>query len=138
MNRRDILKTMALLGMGLPAAAASASQTAPAIALPPPQTEGGVPLMQAIARRRSVREFSPRKLPAQVLSNLLWAAFGVNRRDSGMRTAPSAHNTQEIELYLAMEEGSTPTSTSAMRCSRSSRSICAGARVSSRSLPRRR
>jgi SagB-type dehydrogenase family enzyme len=105
MNRRDILKSAALLGMALPAAAATAAQTAPHIALPAAQTDGGLPLMQALARRRSWRQFSARKLPPQVLSNLLWAAFGVNRPESGMRTAPSAHNAQEIELYLAMEEG---------------------------------
>jgi len=105
MNRRDVLKSAALLGVALPGAAATAAQTTPHIALPAAQTDGGLPLMQALARRRSWRQFSERKLPPQVLSNLLWAACGVNRPESGMRTAPSAHNAQEIELYLAMEDG---------------------------------
>jgi SagB-type dehydrogenase family enzyme len=105
MNRRDILKSAAALGMVLPAGAITAAPAAPTVALPPAETGGGLPLMQAIARRRSERQFSPRKLAPQVLSNLLWAAFGVNRPDSGMRTAPSAHNAQEIDVYLAMEEG---------------------------------
>lgn len=74
------------------------------IELPPPQTEGGRPLMQALKERKSSREFSPRPLPPQVLSNLLWAAFGVNRPD-GRRTAPSASNMQEIDIYVALHEG---------------------------------
>ena len=69
-----------------------------------PQTTGGKPLMQALKDRHSSREFSTEKLPPQVLSNLLWAAFGVNR-PSGQRTAPSAVNWQDIDIYVAMEEG---------------------------------
>ena len=57
-----------------------------------PQTDGGRPLMQVLGERKTSRAFSPEKLPAQVLSNLLWAAFGINRPDSGRRTAPSALN----------------------------------------------
>jgi len=75
------------------------------IALPPPQTSGGRPLMQALKERQTRREFSPEKLPPQILANLLWAAFGVNRPDSGHRTAPSAMNSQEIDLYVATSEG---------------------------------
>jgi len=74
------------------------------IELPKPQTDGGKPLMQALSARRSSRAFSPQKLPPQVLSNLLWAAFGVNRPD-GRRTAPSANNMQEIDVYVALAEG---------------------------------
>lgn len=75
------------------------------IQLPKPQTEGGKPLMQAFMLRQSSREFSAEKLPLQVLSNLLWAADGVNRPDSGKRTAPSAMNVQNIDIYVAMAEG---------------------------------
>ncbi len=60
--------------------------------------------MQALQARKSSREFSPEKLAPQVLSDLLWAAWGVNRPD-GHRTAPSAHNRQEIEVYAALREG---------------------------------
>lgn len=74
------------------------------IALPPPQTERSGTLMQALRSRRSTREFSERTLPLNDLSTLLWAAFGVNRPDSGGRTAPSAHNWQEIEVYAALPE----------------------------------
>jgi len=76
-----------------------------AIQLPKPETDGGKPLMQALKLRRTTRSFSPTKLPDQVLSNLLWAAFGVNRPESGKRTAPSASNWQEIDLYVALAEG---------------------------------
>jgi len=73
--------------------------------LPPPQTSGGRPLMQVLKDRQSSREFSSQEFSPQVLSNLLWAAFGVNRPDSGKRTAPSAMNLQEIDIYVAKQDG---------------------------------
>jgi SagB-type dehydrogenase family enzyme len=75
------------------------------VLLPKPQTEIGRPLMQVLKNRSSAREFSPAKLPLQTLANLLWAAFGVNRPDSGKRTAPSAMNWQEVDIYVATSEG---------------------------------
>ncbi len=75
------------------------------ILLPEPQMDGGKPLMQVLKERQSTREFSSEKLPLQVLSDLLWAAFGINRPESGMRTAPSAVNWQDIDIYVALEEG---------------------------------
>ena len=75
-----------------------------AIKLPAPQTNNGKPLMQALAERKSVREFSPRDLSPQTISDLLWAANGVNRPD-GRRTAPSAYNAQEIDIYVAKKDG---------------------------------
>jgi len=75
------------------------------IQLPKPQMDGGKPLMQALKERESSRDFSLEKLPLQVLSNLLWAAFGVNRPDSGKRTAPSAKNIQEMDVYVATADG---------------------------------
>lgn len=74
------------------------------IALPPPQKEGGMPLMEAISKRRSEREFVPTELPLPMLSNLLWAAYGVNRPDGG-RTGPSALNAQEVDVYVALPSG---------------------------------
>jgi len=74
------------------------------IRLPQPDTVGGKPLLQALRERKSSRTFSERVVPQKTLSNLLWAAFGVNRPD-GRRTAPSARNWQEIDLYLAMSDG---------------------------------
>jgi len=75
------------------------------VPLPKPQMEGGKPLMQALKERTSLREFSAEKLPPQILSNLLWAACGINRPDSGKRTAPSARNWQEIDVYVATADG---------------------------------
>jgi len=75
------------------------------IALPAPQTEGGKPLMQVLQQRRTSRELLPDKLPAQVLANLLWAGFGINRPENGHRTAPSAMNSQEVDLYVALPGG---------------------------------
>lgn len=86
-------------------AAAPAAETLKPIVLMKPQTDGGRPLMQVLKDRSSSRSFSNEKLPPQVLSNLLWAAFGVNRPDSGGRTAPSAKNAQEIDIYVAMANG---------------------------------
>ncbi len=81
------------------------SQELSPIQLMKPQTEGGRPLMQALNDRKTSRAFSSEKLPLQMLSNLLWAADGINRPDSGRRTAPSAVNWQEIDLYVVLPEG---------------------------------
>ncbi|MCK4813722.1 MAG: nitroreductase family protein, partial [Candidatus Marinimicrobia bacterium] len=75
------------------------------ISLPSPQREGGLPLMEALSQRISIRSYTDTKLPEQVLSNLLWAAWGYNRQELKKRTAPSSMNKQEISLYLAMEDG---------------------------------
>ncbi len=84
------------------------SQQAP-IQLPKPQMTDGMPLMQALAMRQTTRTFEDRPLPQQTLSNLLWAAFGVNRPrevKAGLgRTAPSAMNRQEVELYVVLAQG---------------------------------
>jgi SagB-type dehydrogenase family enzyme len=86
---------------------AALAQGATEIALPPPQTTATttVALIDALSRRRSTRDFSSRELPRDVLSTLLWCAFGVNRPDSGGRTAPSAHNWQETEIFVALPDG---------------------------------
>jgi SagB-type dehydrogenase family enzyme len=75
------------------------------IKLVKPQTDGGKTLMQALKERKTSREFSSEKLPMQVLSNMLWAANGINRPDSGKRTAPTAVNWQEIDIYVAIADG---------------------------------
>ncbi|GKT10889.1 nitroreductase family protein [Desulforhabdus sp. TSK] len=80
------------------------SYAADFIQLPAPQTTGGKPLMEALKDRKTTRTFSDEKLSMQTLSNLLWAAFGINRPD-GRRTAPSAKNWQEIDIYVAAPEG---------------------------------
>jgi len=75
------------------------------IVLPDANTSGGMSLMQALARRQSQREFAPEPLPLPVLSNLLWAAAGLNRPALGGRTAPSALNAQEVDIYVALPAG---------------------------------
>lgn len=78
---------------------------ASALILPPPQTEGGLPLMQALRLRQSQRAFEHTPLAQQVLSDLLWAAAGINRPELDGRTTPSALNSQEIDVYVALPEG---------------------------------
>jgi SagB-type dehydrogenase family enzyme len=71
----------------------------------PPVTGGGMRLMEALRKRESQREFSPQALPDQTLSELLWACAGINRPELGGRTAPSAMNSQEVRLYVALPAG---------------------------------
>jgi len=73
--------------------------------LPAPHIDGGKPLMQALAERQSGREFSQKALDLQQLSDLLWAAFGINRPAIDHRTAPSAMNSQEIDIYVVLADG---------------------------------
>ena len=72
--------------------------------LPPPRATGGKPLIDALKLRRSIREYADRPLPPQVLSDLLWAAFGVNR-PSGDRTAPYWRHVMVIDVYAALADG---------------------------------
>jgi len=81
------------------------AQDLASIKLAAPQMDGGRPLMQVLKDRHSSRAFSCEALPSHMLSNMLWAATGVNRPDSGKRTAPSARNWQEIDVYVAMADG---------------------------------
>lgn len=100
-------QSIVFLGLALATVAfclGSAAQDFKAVKLPPPQTDGGRPLMQVFKDRKSTREFGPGTLSPQTLSNLLWAAFGINRPD-GHRTAPSAMNWQEVSIYVATPDG---------------------------------
>lgn len=74
------------------------------IKLPAPVKSGGKPLMTVLNQRASNRSFSKKELSLQQVSNLLWAAFGINRPD-GKRTAPTAMNSQEFDIYVAMKNG---------------------------------
>jgi len=74
------------------------------IILPEAQKTGGMPLMEALSKRASVRAYDSKEISIQQLSNLLWASFGVNRAD-GKRTAPSANNKQEIDIYVLLKNG---------------------------------
>ena len=108
MNRRTFLKTVPAFTM-LAGAAPGFAQDLQPIVLATPQMDGGKSVLAALHERRTNRNISAEPLPAQVLSNLLWAAFGVNREQASFgkpgRTAPSASNSQEIDLYVARPEG---------------------------------
>ena len=105
MDRREFLKVSAATGVVLSMAPNMALAEEPkAIQLVKPQMGSGSPFMQLLWKRMSSREFSSEPLPVEVLSNLLWAAFGINRPD-GRRTAPTASNKQEIDIYVAAPNG---------------------------------
>ncbi len=85
-------------------ACAAAGSPASALQLPPPRREGGLPLMDALKLRCSTRDYASRPLSAQTLSDLLWAAFGINR-PSGDRTAPYWRHIMVIDVYAALADG---------------------------------
>ena len=114
MNRRNFVKAVPSLAF-IAASASGYSRVMPGpselpiIILPPPEKDGGKSVLASLLERKTTRTISSKELPMQVLSNLLWAGFGVNR-DSGSfgkkgRTAPSASNSQEIDLYIALSGG---------------------------------
>lgn len=96
-----LLLCFTVLGLNL---FAQNTQEAKTITLKEPQLDKGLNLMAALKERKSVREYSDKEIDLQTLSNLLWAANGVNRPD-GKRTAPSAMNRQEIEIYVCQKDG---------------------------------
>ena len=110
-SRREFLKVSATAGAMFTAGSAlfSARNVAYAKELQPiqllkPQGTSGNAVLKLLEKRASSREFGPEPLPVAVLSNLLWAAFGISRPD-GKRTAPSARNRQEIDIYVAAPDG---------------------------------
>ena len=104
MTRRQANATI-LAGAALAAVPASTlSQALQPLTLPHARSGGGMPLTQALKLRRSTREYSDRALTMQVLSDLLWAAFGINR-PSGDRTAPYWRHVMVMDIYLAMADG---------------------------------
>lgn len=105
MITKTILTISVMLMNFLNFSAVSYAQEIKPVKLLSPRTESGMPLMQALKQRQSQRSFDSRELPLQVLSELLWAANGTNRPDSNHRTAPSAMNMQEIDIYVAKKEG---------------------------------
>jgi nitroreductase len=94
----------ALLAIGALAAMPAAAIAQEARMLPAPRKEIGKPVMQALQLRRSAREYSSRALSEQQLSDLLWAAYGINR-PNGDRTAPYWRHIMVIDVYAAMADG---------------------------------
>jgi hypothetical protein len=115
MNRRKFIKTIPAVTVLAGTASSIAGNLSGAavdlqsIALPHPEKDGGKSVLAALQERKTTRDIKGEKLPLQVLSNLLWAAFGVNRGTAAFgkpgRTTASASNSQEIDLYIAMAEG---------------------------------
>ena len=99
-----VLQIVCSIGICLAVAGAEGKKFE-AIKLPMPQMDKGRALMQVLKNRQSLRNIAPDKLSLQELGNLLWAACGVNRPESGKRTAPTAVNWQEIDVYVALPEG---------------------------------
>jgi hypothetical protein len=108
MDRRTFLKTVSVVTL-LAATSSSSAEDLEPITLTKPQTDGGKSVLAALKERKTSRNISSETLPPQTLSNLLWAAFGVNREKVSFgkpgRTAASASNSQEIDLYVALPEG---------------------------------
>lgn len=109
MNRRTFLKTVPAVTL-LAGTTSSFGQELKTITLVEPQRDGGKSVLAALWERKTIRDIGTEKLSAQMLSNLLWAAFGINRPKGPSaggtgRTAASASNSQEIDLYVAMPEG---------------------------------
>lgn len=104
-NSISLLLSLAALALVPPVPATAANDAAERMELPAPSKTGGMPLMQALAERRSTKKgFSGASLSAQQLGDLLWATWGVNRAD-GRRTIPTAMNRQDIQVFVALENG---------------------------------
>ena len=76
------------------------------VKLDQPDLERGAPIMKALSDRQSIRSFSEKALSQKDLSDLLWAANGINRQESGKRTAPSAMNRQDVKIYICTKNAS--------------------------------
>ena len=100
-----MLRALTFLSLLLLSFSVLAVEPGESVALPAPVTTGGMPLMDALSARHTVRDLKPDPISDQQLSDLLWAAWGVNRPGKGKRTAPSAVNAQEIDLYLVRADG---------------------------------
>ena len=115
MNRRTFVKALPALTVLASTTTGFAQDTPDStldlkpITLPKPDMDGGKSVLAALKERKTTRSIGAKELPAQVLSNLLWAAFGVNRETGPFskpgRTAASASNSQEIDLYVALPGG---------------------------------
>ena len=105
MRYRTMIATLASCAFAMVFVLYAFGQEMKPIQLPEPKLDSSKSLAQALKDRKTSREYSGDKLPEQTLSNLLWAAWGINRPDSGKRTAPSAVNWQETDLYVSTTQG---------------------------------
>jgi len=105
MKYRILIATAASVVFAVVFALSAFAQEQKPIQLPAPKLDPKKSLVQAVKDRKTTREYSTKNLPEQTISNLLWAAWGINRPDSGKRTAPSAVNWQETDLYVSTSQG---------------------------------
>ena len=111
--KHTLICLMAVAGMataGLTAQAATPlepqTHTLQPIKLNAPNLKRGESIMQALSKRQSIRTYANKELSTQDLSDLVWAANGINRPESGKRTAPSAMNKQDVKVYVCTVKGS--------------------------------
>jgi hypothetical protein len=102
---RTLTLTVSSLAVAVVFALSALAQDAKPVQLPEPKLDPSKSLAQALKERKTTKEYATEDLPQQTLANLLWAAVGVNRPDSGKRTAPTAKNWQEIDVYVATTAG---------------------------------
>ncbi len=110
MKKRSLISLLAvgfflLLPMALMAAEEGTAAIPREIVLSKPDTTGGMPLHQALFQRHSVRNFMDQELSLDQISQILWAANGITRPESGKRTAPSPMATFPARIYLANKQG---------------------------------
>ena len=105
MKKRQVAIFLIILCVLFGIASPGTAENMKPIPLVKPQMDSGRLLMHVLKARKSSRDFSSKKLPIRVLSNLLWSACGINRPEGGKRTAPSAMNWQEIDVYVATAQG---------------------------------
>jgi SagB-type dehydrogenase family enzyme len=99
------MKSVTLLAMMMLITGSLCAQALQDIKLNAPDMERGLTIMKAFENRASATSFSSRELSLQDLSDLLWASLGVNRPESGKRTAPTAVNAQDIDIYVLLKSG---------------------------------
>ncbi len=97
-------RIISIVFLSLISACLSFSQVLEIVTLPKPQQTGGMPLFEALNQRQSLRDYTSQELDMQTISNLLWSAFGVNR-DDGKRTAPTARDWREFDIYVVTANG---------------------------------
>ena len=102
-RRQASVAILASAALASVAGRATPKDAAP-LALPAPRGEGGMPLTQALRLRRSTRAYADKPLPAQLISDLLWSAYGINR-PSGDRTAPYWRHVMVIDVYVVRADG---------------------------------
>ena len=104
-KKGGIMKKFLLFSLLVGLFGGSQAQDLKPIKLNQPNVKRGLPVMTALQKRQSTREYADKKLELQDLSDLLWAAAGINRPESGKRTSPTAMNKQEIDVYVCLQEG---------------------------------